>query len=151
MAPVDFTEETILVKLTDTPDKPLFTSQDSMKNATDNLTQMGKVGFGKLQDMDEDGYYAISLPWPDKNMWLHISTGTMINGEFKEGVLLDVLGNELTVTELRFSFFYKKPPNTPAIQQQCYEPCCWIAGLLCKGTDCGHCKDSYNSGVSLWS
>lgn len=112
MAPVGFTEETILVKLTDTADKPQFSLQDSMKNATTNLTEMNAVGFGKLEkDMDKDGYYAISVPWPDANKWLHVTAGTEIDGEFKEGVLIDIFGNKLTVTELRFSFLYKKPPN----------------------------------------
>ena len=112
LAPVGFTEETILVKLTDTADKPQFSLQDSMKNATTNLTKMNAVGFGKLEkDMDKDGYYAISVPRPDANKWLHVTAGTEIDGEFKEGVLIDIFGNKLTVTELRFSFFYKKPPN----------------------------------------
>ena len=113
LAPVGFTEETILVKLTNTPDKPQFSLQDSMKNATTNLTQRNKVGFGKLQDdMDKDGYYAISLPQPAVDSWLHVTAGTEIDGKFKEGVLLDVFGNELAIKSLKFDFFSKKPANS---------------------------------------
>ena len=114
VAPVGCTEETILMKFTDSTEKPQWTMQDSMKNVSLDLSVLGTVGFGKLKNGDYAISFQVGPTWRDwKEMWLHVSVGTEIDGKLEEGVLLDIFGNRLTVTGIKFTFLKDALPETP--------------------------------------
>lgn len=124
LGPMDFSEETILIKFSESADPPQWSSQDFMKNYL-GVNVTSKVGFGQLSgDIgQEENRYAISLPWDlqksqSKPMWLHVATGTEVNGKFEEGSLFDS-GNKYEVTNLTFSFSrYNRRNGKYDIEQQ---------------------------------
>lgn len=122
LAPVGFSEETILVRLTESADKPTdWTLQDSIKNHQ-GINVTSSVGFGQMKDdIGKADYYAISLPEPSKPMWLHVATGTEVGGVFKEGTLIDIFGNQYTVTNLNFYFKRRQEGNANFTQKQTIE------------------------------
>ncbi len=120
LAPVGFSEETILVRLTESADRPTdWTLQDSIKNHQ-GKDVTSSVGFGQMKDdIGKADYYAISLPADgSKPMWLHVATGTEVGGVFKEGTLIDIFGNQYTVTNLNFYFKRKQGGNANFTQKQ---------------------------------
>lgn len=97
-------DSTILMALTNSPEKPDWSKEMTMKSNADKEGNVSrKAGFGRLGD----GTYAVSLPSPaTENWYLHISAGEEINGVFREGYLLNANGTPSPITSAVYSFVF---------------------------------------------